>query len=309
MRYITAGGDAMPVYDTILDTIGHTPMVRLSRLGEGLPVNLFGKVEYMNPGGSIKDRIAVVMVEEAERKDLLKPGGTIVEATAGNTGVGLAMVAAIKGYRCIFVMPDKMSEDKIGLLKAYASEVVITSSKVTAESPEYYINVADRLGREIPGAFRPSQLSNMDNPEAHYRLTGPEIWNDLEGQVDCFVAGVGTGGTVSGIGKFLKEKNPKVKIVVADPEGSIISGDCFKPWLVEGIGEDFIPLTYNRQAVDDCIRVSDKESFLTARRLARKEGLLVGGSSGTALAAAFQYADRLPKGSNVVVILRGTGGE
>lgn len=297
-------------YDNILQAVGRTPMVKLHKIGKGLPVNFYAKVEYFNPGGSIKDRIALHMVEAAEKEGLLKPGGVIIEATAGNTGVGMAMVAAVKGYRSIFVMPDKMSEDKVNLLKGYGAEVVITPTNVPPDSPESYSGVADRLVREISGAFRPNQFSNKTNIEAHYMFTAPELWADMEGKIDAFFGGVGTGGTISGIGKFLKEKNPKIKIVVGDPEGSIISGVPAggpKPWLVEGIGEDFIPGTYDRQVVDDTIKISDREAFLLARRLAREEGLFVGGSSGYAMAAALRYAARYTTPANFVVMLPDTG--
>lgn len=297
----------MKYYENILDTVGHTPLVKLSRISEGLNVNIFGKVEFFNPGGSVKDRIALRMVQIAEQEGLLKPGGTIIEATAGNTGAGLALVAARRGYRCIFVLPDKMSDDKINLLKAYGAEIVITPTSVPPDSPESYNGVADRLAREIPDSFRPSQFSNLKNPETHYLSTGPEVWEDLEGKVDVFVAGIGSGGTISGVGKYLKEKNPDIKIIAADPEGSILSGDTPKPWKVEGIGEDFIPVTFDRRVVDEFVRASDAESFNFARRLAREEGILAGGSAGTALAAAVKYAQRLPQGSNIVVLLPDTG--
>lgn len=298
------------LYTTILQTIGNTPLIRLARIGrERKGIEFYTKYEAANPGGSIKDRIGLSMIEAAEVQGLLKPGGTIVEATAGNTGVGLALIAAMKGYRCLFVLPDKMSEDKINLLKAFGAEVVITPTAVSPDSPEYYNNVAERLAREIPGAFRPNQFANLTNPQAHYQTTGPEIWKDTGGRVDVFVAGVGTGGTISGVGQFLKEQKPSVKIVAADPEGSIISGvpeGGTKPWLVEGIGEDFIPLTYDRPVVDDIIRIADRESFSMARRLAREEGIFVGGSSGTAMAAALKYAERMEKGV-VVALLPDTG--
>jgi cystathionine beta-synthase len=295
------------IRNNILDAVGRTPLVRLNRLGKGLKATLIAKVEYLNPGGSVKDRVAVKMIDEAEREGLLKPGGVIVEATAGNTGVGLALVAAIRGYRCIFVLPDKMSEDKISLLRAYGAEVVITPTAVAPDSPESYNGVADRLAREIPGAYRPNQFANPDNPLAHYQTTGPEIWEDAQGKVDVFVAGMGTGGTISGTGRYLKEKNPRIVVVGADPEGSILSGDAPHPFKVEGIGEDFIPRTFDRQVVDEMIRVSDRDSFNAARRLAREEGLLVGGSAGTALTAALRYAERLTEHRNIVVLLPDTG--
>lgn len=293
----------MNVCDSVLEAIGHTPLVRMRRVVAGLRPTLLAKVEYVNPGGSIKDRIGFAMVEEAERQGLLSPGGTIVEATAGNTGAGLALVAACKGYRCVFVLPDKMSTDKVDLLKAYGAEVVITSTSVPPDSPESYSGVADRLAREIPGAWRPNQFANQGNPEAHYRTTGPEIWRDTDGRVDVLVAGMGTGGTISGVGRYLKEQNPGVVVVGADPAGSILSGDAPHPYLVEGIGEDFVPATFDRQVVDEFVRVSDAESFAMARRLAREEGLLVGGSAGTAMVAAVKYAQRLDEGKLLVVIL------
>ncbi|HEV3005798.1 MAG TPA: cysteine synthase family protein, partial [Pirellulales bacterium] len=279
--------------ETILQSIGRTPLVRLQRLNEGLQAKVYVKVEAMNPGGSVKDRVGLAMIAEAERRGWLRTGGTIIEATAGNTGVGLAMAAAVKGYRCIFVLPDKMSGEKVLLLKAYGAEVVITPTNVAPDSPESYNGVADRLSREIPGAWRPNQFTNLANPEIHYRATGREIWEQTEGRITAFVAGVGTGGTISGVARYLKEQNPDVKIIGADPAGSVLSGDTPHPWKVEGIGEDFVPKTFNSQLVDDWVRVSDAESFHMARALARREGILVGGSSGTAVAGALRYARRL----------------
>ena len=295
------------ISNTILDAIGDTPLVELHRITRGLRCRFLVKVEALNPGGSIKDRVAVRMVEAAERAGLLQPGGTLIEATAGNTGVGLAQVAAVKGYRAIFVMPDKMSEDKVSLLRAYGAEVVITPTAVPPDSPESYNGVAERLAREIPGAFRPNQFANPDNPLAHYHGTGPEIWAATGGAVDVLVAGMGTAGTISGTGRYLKEQKPSLVVVGADPEGSILSGDTPRPFKVEGIGEDFIPRTLDRQVIDEMIRVSDRDSFLAARRLAREEGILAGGSSGTALAAALVYARRLEEGRTIVVILPDTG--
>jgi cystathionine beta-synthase len=247
------------------------------------------------------------MIAEAERRGWLRPGGTIIEATAGNTGVGLAMAAAVKGYRCIFVLPDKMSSEKIRLLKAYGAEVVITPTAIPPDSPDSYNGVADRLSREIPGAWRPNQFTNLANPDVHYRTTGFEIWEQTEGKISAFVAGVGTGGTISGVARYLKEQNPEVRIIGADPEGSVLSGDSPRPWKVEGIGEDFVPKTFNSQLVDEWIRVSDAESFHTARSLARREGILVGGSSGTAVAAALRYARRLIGEQMVVALCADTG--
>ncbi len=293
--------------NNILQAIGRTPLVKLNRIAEGISSPVYAKLESLNPGGSVKDRIALYMIEAAEKEGLLKPGGTIIEATAGNTGVGLAIAAAIKGYRTIFVMPDKMSEDKISLLKSYGAEVVIVPTSVSPDSPESYNGVADRLAKELPGAYRPHQFENPNNPLAHYHTTGPEIWEGSGGRVEVFVAGMGTGGTISGVSKYLKEKNRNIEIVGADPEGSILSGDSPKSYMVEGIGEDFIPKTFNRQVVDHMVRVSDRESFNTARRLARQEGLLVGGSSGTAVAAALKFAQRLKKPRYIVVLLPDTG--
>ncbi len=297
----------MRYYENTFEAIGRTPLVKLTKVTDGLPVTLLAKAESLNPGGSVKDRIGLSMIEDAERRGLLKAGGTIIEATAGNTGVGIALVAATKGYRCIFVLPDKMSEEKVNLLKAYGAEIVITPTSVAPDSPESYNGVAERLAREIPGAVRPNQFGNPKNPEAHYRTTGPEIWEDTDGRIDVFVAGMGTGGTISGTGKYLKEQNPKVIVIGADPEGSILSGDTPRSYRVEGIGEDFVPYTFNRQVVDEMVRVSDAESFAMARRLAREEGLLVGGSAGTATAAAIKYARRLEPGKIVVVLLPDTG--
>lgn len=295
------------LYNNILEAVGSTPLIRLNKVTQDVLSPIYVKAEFLNPGGSTKDRVALAMIEAAERLGALKPGGTIIEATAGNTGVGLALISAVKKYRCIFVLPDKMSQDKINLLKAYGAEVVITPTNVPPDSPESYNGVAERLAKEIPGALRPHQFENPNNPLAHYLTTGPEIWNSSQGKIDVFVAGMGTGGTISGVAKYLKEQNPNIIIVGADPEGSILSGDSPKSYKVEGIGEDFIPKTFNRQIVDEMIRVSDKESFNTARRLAREEGLLVGGSCGTALAAALKYAARLNEPKYIVVLLPDTG--
>ncbi len=295
------------MHDTILQSVGRTPLVRLRRLADGLAPMICAKVEALNPGGSTKDRVAVAMIADAEKRGWLRPGGTIIEATAGNTGVGLAMVAAVKGYRCIFVLPDKMSSEKISLLKAYGAEVVITPTSVPPDSPDSYNGVADRLAREIPGAWRPNQFTNLSNPEVHYRTTGPEIWEQTDGKVTHVVGGVGTGGTVSGVGRYLKELNPEIKVIGADPEGSILSGGAPHGWKVEGIGEDFVPKTFDSRYVDDWVRVSDAESFHTAREMARREGILVGGSCGTALAAGLRYARRLSASDLMVVICPDTG--
>jgi cystathionine beta-synthase len=293
--------------ESILQSVGHTPLVKLRRLTEGLQATVAIKVEAGNPGGSVKDRVAIGMIADAERRGVLRTGGTIIEATAGNTGVGLAMVAAVKGYRCIFVLPDKMAPEKIALLKAYGAEVVITPTGVAPDSPESYSGVAERLAREIPGAWRPNQFANMTNPEAHYRTTGPEIWEQTDGKITVFVSGVGTGGTVSGVARYLKEMNPEIKVIGADPEGSVLSGGTPKAWKVEGIGEDFVPKTFNGHLVDEWIRVSDAESFQTARMLARREGMLLGGSTGTNLAAALRYARRLGPEHLIVTLGCDTG--
>jgi cystathionine beta-synthase len=285
--------ETVPVIDSILDATGDTPLVRLRSVTRGVKPTVLAKLEMLNPGGSVKDRIGLPMIEAAEREGLLRPGGTIVEPTSGNTGHGLAIAAAIRGYRCIFVMPDKMSQEKIALLRAYGAEVVICPTAVPPESPESYYRVADRLSTEIPGAFQPNQYANQVNPETHYATTGPEIWRQAEGRLTAFVCGVGTGGTISGAGRYLKEQDPDVLIVGADPEGSLYSGDVARPYLVEGIGEDFIPSTFDPSVVDRYVRVSDRDSFVTARALTRQEGILVGGSSGTAVFAALQVAREL----------------
>ena len=294
-------------YESVLEAIGETPLVRVHRIAQGLAPTIYAKIEFVNPGGSVKDRIALAMVESAEAQGLLKPGGTVIEATSGNTGVGLAMVAAVKGYRCIFVMPDKMSSEKIRLLKAYGAEVVLTPASADSNSPEGYSGVASRLANEIPNAWQPNQFTNLNNPDYHYRVTGPEIWRQADGDLTAFVSGIGTGGTISGVGKFLKEQNPKIQIVAADPEGSILSGDRPRPWAVEGIGEDYVPKTLNSQVVDEWLRVSDADSFHVARNMARKEGLLVGGSCGTAMAAGLRYAQRLTAADVMVVMCPDTG--
>jgi cystathionine beta-synthase len=297
----------MQVLDTFLDAMGDTPLVRLHSVTRGVEATVLAKVEMLNPGGSVKDRIGIRMIEAAERAGTLKPGGTIVEPTSGNTGHGLAIAAAIKGYKCIFVMPDKMSQEKIALLRAYGAEVIITPTAVAPDSPESYYRVADRLTEEIPGAFQPNQYWNPENPKTHYETTGPEIWQQTDGRIDVFVAGVGTGGTISGVGRYLKEQNPDVTIVGADPEGSLYSGDEPRPYLVEGIGEDFWPGTFDPEVVDRYVKVSDRDSFLTARAVTRQEGILVGGSCGSAVFAALMVARELDASKTVVVLLPDTG--
>ncbi|MDQ3867806.1 MAG: cystathionine beta-synthase [Actinomycetota bacterium] len=272
-------------------------------MSRGLRPLLLAKLDYLNPGGSVKDRIALKMVEAAERDGRLRPGGTIVEPTSGNTGVGLATVAALKGYRCIFVMPDKVSQEKISLLRAYGAEVVICPTAVAPESPESYYSVSDRLAEEVPGAFKPDQYSNPANPEAHYETTGPELWEQTRGELDVLVLSVGTGGTISGAARYVKERNPDVLVVGADPEGSIYSSPKVHPYLVEGIGEDFWPRTFDPSLVDEYVTVSDRDSFLTARRLAREEGLLVGGSGGTAVWAMLEVARRFQERTTIATLV------
>ena len=297
----------MRVYDSVLEAVGQTPLIRLTRIGRGVRPTILGKAEHLQPGGSIKDRIGITMIEEAERAGLLKSGGTIVEPTAGNTGTGLAQAACVKGYKCIFVMPDKVSQEKIALLRAYGAEVVLTPTAVPHESPESYYSVADRLTREMPGGYQPNQFANPANPDAHYRTTGPEIWEQTGGKVDVFVAGLGTGGTISGVGRYLKEQNPNVLIVGVDPEGSIYSGDTPKPYKVEGIGQNFFPETADMAVIDRWVRVSDRDAFQTARRLAREEGLLVGGSAGVAVYGALRVAQEMDETKTIVVTLADTG--
>jgi cystathionine beta-synthase len=290
----------MEYVESLLDLIGHTPLVRLNRcldLPEGAAGPLvLAKVEYLNPGGSVKDRIAARMIDAAEASGALQPGGTIVEPTSGNTGVGLAMVAQARGYKCVFVCPDKVSEDKRNVLKAYGAEVVVCPTAVAPEHPDSYYNVSDRLSKE-PGAWKPDQYSNPHNPRSHYETTGPEIWEQTEGKITHFVCGMGTGGTISGVGRYLKEQNPQVQVIGADPAGSVYSGGSGRPYLVEGVGEDFWPETYDRSVADRVIEVSDADSFSFTRRLAREEAMLVGGSSGMAAFAARQVAQELAQES------------
>jgi len=296
------------IKDSILDAIGETPLVALARIGAEVKPRLVAKVEMLNPGGSIKDRIALGLIEAAERDGRLRPGGTIVEPTSGNTGVGLAIAAILKGYRVIAVMPDKMSREKIDLLRAYGAEVVVAPTEVPPESPESYYRVADRLTEEIPGAFQPNQYFNQANPESHYRTTGPEIWRQTGGAITHLVAGVGTGGTITGAGRYLKERNPAMEVVGADPVGSIYSGGEVKPYLVEGVGEDFWPESFDPSVVDRYVTVSDRDSFLTARRLAQTEGILAGGSSGMAVHAALEVAREVDDPQALIVVVLPDGG-
>jgi cystathionine beta-synthase len=297
-------------YPTVLDLVGATPIVRLDALSPTGGPEILAKLEYLNPGGSVKDRIGMAMIEAAEREGKLKPGGTIVEPTSGNTGVGLAIAAARKGYRCIFVMPDKMSQEKISMLRAYGAEVVICPTAVEPDSPESYYSVSDRLAEEIPGGYKPDQYSNLANPQAHYETTAPELWEQTDGDVAAVVISVGTGGTITGVGRYFKERRPEVVIVGADPAGSVFTArrdEDVHPYLVEGIGKDTWPGTLDPEVVDEWIQVSDRDSFVTARRLAREEGLLAGGSSGTTVWAALEIARRFGHGDRILAMLPDSG--
>ncbi|WP_327189587.1 cystathionine beta-synthase [Streptomyces xinghaiensis] len=298
----------MQYHDSMIELVGNTPLVKLNHVTEGLSATVLAKVEYFNPGGSVKDRIALRMIEAAEESGELRPGGTIVEPTSGNTGVGLAIVAQQKGYKCVFVCPDKVSTDKINVLRAYGAEVVVCPTAVDPAHPDSYYNVSDRLVREIPDAWKPDQYSNPHNPLSHYHSTGPELWEQTEGRITHFVTGVGTGGTISGTGRYLKEvSGGKVRVIGADPEGSVYSGGSGRPYLVEGVGEDFWPDAYDRGVADEIVAVSDKDSFRMTRRLAREEGLLVGGSCGMAVVGALEVAKRLGPDDVVVVLLPDSG--
>jgi cystathionine beta-synthase len=294
----------MRYYDNVVDLIGNTPLMRLNKVTAGISAMVLAKIEYLNPGGSVKDRIALKMVEAAEKSGELPPGGTIIEPTSGNTGVGLALVAQLKGYRCVFVCPDKVSRDKQDVLRAYGAEVIECPTAVPPEDPRSYYSVSDRLARELPGGWKPNQYSNPNNPASHYESTGPELWEQTEGRITHFVAGVGTGGTISGVGRYLKEiSDGRVKIIGADPEGSVYSGGTGRPYLVEGVGEDFWPDTYDRGICDEIVEVTDHDSFDMTRRLAREEGLLVGGSCGMAVVAALRVAAAAGPDDVVVVLL------
>ena len=297
----------LDIAESVIDLIGKTPMVQLKKIASDSPCPIIAKIETTNPGGSVKDRAAITMIDAAENEGLLKPGGTIVEPTSGNTGVGLAIVAAQRGYKCIFVMTDKVSEEKVALLKAYGSEVVVCPGAVDPDDPRSYYSTAERLVKETPNAFQPNQYHNPNNPRAHYETTGPEIWEQTKGRITHFVAGAGTGGTISGVGKFLKEKNKDIQIVVADPENSVFSGGSGRPYLVEGVGEDFWPTTYDQNVVDLTIPISDADSFSMTKRVTEEEGLLIGGSCGTAVAGAVKLSKNLSKDDLVVVLLPDSG--
>ena len=303
----------MSVGESVLDAIGNTPLVRLRRISRGLRPEIYAKLEFMNPGGSVKDRIAAYLVADAEKRHLLKKGGTIIEPTSGNTGVGLAMLAAVRGYKAIFTMPDKVSEEKRALLKAYGAKLVIAPTELPPTSADHYVNVARKLQRETPNSFMPNQYQNLANPKAHYSTTGPEIWRQTRGSIDAFVAGVGTGGTISGAGRYLKQRKKSLLVVGVEPEGSIYGNlkhgtkAPLHPYLVEGIGEDFVPGTYDPKVVDEIITVGDADSIATAHRLAVEEGILAGGSSGTAVAGALELAKRKPRLKLIVVILPDSG--
>ncbi len=308
-------------YNSILELIGRTPMLRLTRLAPGIRPVLLAKLEYLSPGGSVKDRIGITMIEDAERRGLLKPGGTIIEGTSGNTGMGLALGAAIKGYKCIFTMPDKMSQEKIDLLRAFGAEVVVTPTAVDHDDPRSYHSVADRLNHEIPNSYFPNQYDNPSNPLSHYETTGPELWNDTDGRITHFVCGIGTGGTIVGAAKYLKEMNRDIRVIGVDPEGSIykeyFENPTFwdktgklpetKPYKVEGIGQDSMPKIMDFKNIDEIVTVSDKDSFLAARQLARKEGIFAGGSAGSAIHAALKISERLSEKDVVVVIIPDNG--
>jgi len=297
----------MEIADSVIDLIGNTPLVRIPKIASDISCDFVLKLELTNPGGSSKDRPALAMINAAEASGELKPGGTIVEPTSGNTGVGLAIVANQRGYRCVFVMTDKVAPEKVDLLRAYGAEVVVCPVAVAPEDPQSYYSTAERLVKEIPGAYRPDQYSNQTNPQAHYDTTGPEIWRQTDGKITHFVAGAGTGGTISGVARYLKEQNPDIKIIAGDPEASVFSGGSGRPYLVEGVGEDFWPTTYHPDLVDEVVPISDADSFAMTRLIAREEGLLLGGSCGLAVAAGLRVAERLGPDDLMVVLTPDSG--
>jgi cystathionine beta-synthase len=304
----------MKHFANALDTIGHTPLVTLQKISKGTKARIMAKLEFLNPGGSVKDRMALYMIEDAERRGLLKPGGTIVENSSGNTGAALAMIAAVKGYKCIITMPDKMSDEKKNLMQAFGATVVVTPTEVPADSPESYYSVARRIAKETPNSYYPDQYNNPKNIDAHFETTGPEIWEQVDGKIDIFVSGIGTGGTMSGVGRYLKKQNPDIKVIAVDPIGSVFydyykTGKVPEPhvYKVEGIGEDYLVKAVDFSVIDDMIQVNDKDSFLMTRRLARQEGIFAGGSSGSAVWATLEVAKKLDEPKDIVVILPDSG--
>ncbi len=302
----------MDVHETVLDTIGNTPLVKIQRMSKGLRPTILAKAEFFNPGGSVKDRIGIAMIDEAEKRGKIKPGDTLVEPTSGNTGIGLALAAVVKGYKMIVTIPDKMSQEKIALLRSLCAKVIVTPTDVEPDDPESYVRVAERIAEENPRTFMMNQYYNMANPAVHYKTTGPEIWRQTDGKVDVFVAGIGTGGTITGTGRYLKENNPEIRVIGVDPEGSMYHHEFYNTkgdthtYLTEGIGEDFMPDTLDMETIDEIVTVSDKDALLTARRLVREEGILAGGSSGAAMHAALQVAKGMEENQFLVVLLPDT---
>lgn len=306
------GEKNMDVHETVLDTIGNTPLVKIQRMSKGLRPTILAKAEFFNPGGSVKDRIGIAMIDEAEKRGKIKSGDTLVEPTSGNTGIGLALAAVVKGYKMIVTIPDKMSQEKIALLRSLCAKVIVTPTDVEPDDPESYVRVAERIAEENPRTFMPNQYYNMANPAVHYKTTGPEIWKQTDGKVDIFVAGIGTGGTITGTGRYLKVNNPEIRVIGVDPEGSMYHHEFYNTkgdthtYLTEGIGEDFMPDTLDMETIDEIVTVSDQDALLTARRLVREEGILAGGSSGAAMHAALQVAKGMEENQFLVVLLPDT---